>query len=315
MPGCLLLLALFVTTTGKAQNLAANSESQMELLPDVYEIPFTWQGDSVHGSWEPHAAILVPVTLPNCSKTFFMQFDLGSNISMFYGPALQSIRKKYPDAINGETGNLLNVSFSLDKMPVHAKQISVKQYGEGTINWINDKTPVIIGTIGMDLFDNRFLAINYAGKKMLTGDAIPADLLKGMDLSPLIYAGGKLLLPASLRGKKQLLYFDTGSSAFALMTDRATSEQLSVPDSKPLAFSMNSWGKLLSVFSLPTNDSILIASQKLPLHQTSYVEGVNGSVVEQMLKMGITGLTGNKLFLHSMLLIDLKNRRFGIRGM
>src|SRR5687768_6202804 len=39
------------------------------------QIAFEWQGDSVHTSWEPHSALLIPVKLPNCPVQFSMQFD------------------------------------------------------------------------------------------------------------------------------------------------------------------------------------------------------------------------------------------------
>ncbi len=309
---CLLLAT--VTLHAQTQFPATNPLSILELPAEPHELPFIWRGDSMHGRWDAHAALLVPVTLPQCPKQFYMQFDLGSPYSMFYGPVLNTIREKYPQSVPVETsGTISNYRFSLGRMPVHAKEMVVKIFGSANINWQDTTSVTIIGTIGSDLVHDRFLLIDYPGLQMTTGAEVPPVIASRFTLSPFMYAAGRILLPANIRGKQQLLYFDTGSSAFGFMTDKNTSEQLAAPGSSPVAFKVNSWGKPLSAFTLPTNESILFGAFKIPLTETTYVEGVNDSMVQQMMKMGISGLTGNKLFLQSVLLLDVKNKRFGLR--
>jgi hypothetical protein len=310
----LMSLSLFFPGA-RAQSPMVNPASQLVLPAEPHSFPFLWRGDSMHGRWDAHSALLIPVRLPQCPRVFYMQFDLGSPYSMFYGPVMQRIKTVYPSAVPAVTMGVFNdFSFHIGSMPVTAKEIVVKDFGKIAVDWNDTAAITIIGTIGTDCIDNRFMLINYPGMYMTTGADMPADLSAGMHMASIMYAGGRILLPASIRGKKQVLYFDTGSSAFCLMTDKATSEMLAAPGGSATAFKVNSWGKPLSAFTVPTNDSIIIASNALPLRETTYVEGVSESVVSQMMKMGISGLTGNKLFVNSMLLLDLKNKRFGLRN-
>lgn len=55
-----------------------------------------------------------------------------------------------------------------------------------------------------------------------------------------------------------------------------------------------------------------IANTTLPLHSVTYIEGASSAQVERMLKAGIGGMTGNKLFLHYVLILDTKNQQFGV---
>jgi hypothetical protein len=306
---------LLLTKICTAQNTPANPVSKLALPAETFTVPFTWLGDSTHSRWDPHAALLVPVRLAGCSQRFYMQFDLGSPFSMFYGPAMNAVRTKYPQSVPAEEdqSRFTNYHFAIGNLPVLADEIVLKAFGKGTINWQDTAAVNIIGTIGTDFIDNRFIVIDYPNRIITTGSDITPALSQGFVLTDFIYAGGRILLPATIRDKKQLFYFDTGSSAFGLMTDKITSEWLASPGSIPVSFSVNSWGKQLSAYTLPANDSVLIASQKLPLRETTYVEGVNESMVAQMKKTGISGLTGNKLFVNNVLLIDVRHRKFGVR--
>lgn len=312
---CLCIFLLFaVAKPCRAQNGPSAPVSKLSLPAGTQRFPFYWSGDSIHGKYDPYAALLVPVKLPGCTKQFYMQFDLGSNISMFYRSALQSIQTKYPGAVTITNDTALsNYSFFIGDMPVAAAEILLKDFGAGNSNWTDPKAIHIIGTIGTDFITDRFLAINYVKREMVTGNTMPASATKEMVLSDLIYVAGKILLPATIRGKQQLFYFDTGASAFYLMTDKTNSEMLASKNAVPVSFKVNSWGKQLAAFTIASGDSVRMASKQLPLQQTSYIEGVNESVVGQMMKMGITGLIGNKLFLNSILFIDLKNKKFGLR--
>ena len=50
----------------------------------------------------------------------------------------------------------------------------------------------------------------------------------------------------------------------------------------------------------------------MPLNRVTCIEGVSDSDVKRMAQMGIGGMTGNRLFLQSKLVLDLIRKRFGI---
>jgi hypothetical protein len=309
-----ILGAIFYAHTGKAQSFP-NIEANHLVLPETSStISFTWQGDSIHSKWEPYAAMLIPVKLKNCHKLFYMQFDLGSPSSMFYKNKLKAIHLKYPKtALVIETDNKLNnYSFKANKMTIFAKEIAVKQFDSSTINW-NDKNSIeIIGTIGADLIDGKVVIIDYPQKKLILSQDIPAVLKSNLTLTDFIYVRRSILLPATILGSKKMLYFDTGSSMYELLTDKKTCESLAIPNTSLLQSNVQSWGKILTANSLATNESVEISEQKIPIRYATYVEGVSNSQIQQMMKMGIGGMTGNKLFLNVKLILDTKNKKFGV---
>jgi len=187
--------------------------------------------------------------------------------------------------------------------------MALKQLGTGRINW--EKNAVeIIGTLGADFIGTHTFVIDYPGKTITAGYSIAER--PGLTLSDFIYTNRSILLPAFIRGKKTLLFFDSGSSAFELLTNKETANMLAVPGSQPVSYPVTSWGKVLTATSYISADSIEIAAVKIPLNRASYIEGASDAQVNGMMKMGIGGMTGNKLFLQSVLLLDLQHKRFGI---
>lgn len=286
---------------------------KLVLPADDLNIDFVWQGDTLNGQWEPHAALLIPVKLPGCPKVFYMQFDTGARLSLLYTEKVNDIRAKYPKCLGPDSASrVLNQQFSIANKSILAKEIVLRtQSGKG-INWKNKKAVEVIGTLGMDLIENKVLVMNYPAKKLIIANAIPAGLNSRLKLTNFMLIGNSILLPVELQQKKVMLYFDSGSSAYELLTNKATCLALSTPDAKPVTQQVRSMDKMLTAVIYPTRNSMTIASQKLPIKRATYMEGVSNSQVEQMMKMGMGGMTGNQLFINSILVIDTKAKQFGI---
>lgn len=298
----------------KAQPASNIPHNYLKLPAKTQSITFYWQGDTINATWEEHAAILLPVKLKNCQKLFYMQFDLGSPYSLFYKNKLEAIQAEYPKAIQiKETGSkLVNYSFKIDKMQLLAKQIVVKQFDSSTINWTDMNSIEVIGTIGADLIDGKVVVIDYPKRKLTISKAISAKLKSGLSLTNFIYAQKRILLPARIKGKQTILYFDTGSSMYELLTDKKTAESIAVADSVILQSKVKSWDKYLTANTVYTNDSLEIGSIIMPIRKATFIDGISDSQVEQMMKMGIGGMTGNKLFLAYKLVLDTRNKKFGL---
>jgi len=309
----LIAVACLSSTHADAQMMPSATPGKLVLPADDLNIDFVWQGDTLNGQWEPHAALLIPVKLPGCPKVFYMQFDTGARLSLLYTEKVNDIRAKYPKSLGPDSASrVLNQQFSIAGKSILAKEIVLRtQSGKG-INWKNKKAVEVIGTLGMDLIENKVLVMNYPGKKLIIANAIPAGLNSQLKLTEFMLIGNSILLPVELQQKKVMLYFDSGSSAYELLTNKATCLALSTPNAKPVTQQVRSMDKMLTAVIYPTKDSITIASQKLPIRRATYMEGVSNSQVEQMMKMGMGGMTGNQLFINSILVIDTKNKEFGI---
>ncbi|MGN7722128.1 hypothetical protein [Chitinophaga sp. 22620] len=243
-----------------------------------------------------------------------MQFDLGSPYSLLYKNKLAAIQRKYPGAIPPDTANgkLVNFSFEAGEVPISAKEITVKQFDSSNTIREDKNSLEIIGTIGADLVDGKVIIIDYPQCRLTISAAIPAELMPELSLAGFTYAGRSVLLPVKLRGNQTMLYFDTGSSMYELLTDKNTCRQLAIPNTGLLHYQVRSWDKILSANSLATNDSLEIAGAKIPIHYVTYIEGVSDAQVAQMSKMGIGGMTGNKIFLEYKLVLDTGNKKFGL---
>lgn len=264
---------------------AAGASAQLKIPQGTIAVKFRWLADTVNHQTEPYSAMLIPVKLKGCPKLFFMQFDLGAPHSLFYSSKLKAIIAKYPQTDTA--------AFSIAKG--------------------SSATPEIIGTIGEDLIDGHILVIDYPRRNLSVTDTLTTRSLKSIPMSSFMLMNGSVLLPAKLNNKQAILFFDTGSSAFELLTSKAMTDQLKMAESPVTSYPVKSWGRTLTAHTVLTNDSLSMAGQMLPIKKATYIDGASDSQVQQMLKLGIGGMVGNKLFLSRVLLLDTRNKKFGIR--
>lgn len=304
----------FMTAAAKAQSVPGLPENQLVLPAGTSTIPFIWQGDSIGGQWEAHAAMLIPVRLAHCPRRFYMQFDLGSPYSMLYRNKLAAIQRRYPQILPpGEPGRKLkDISFNAGETPVIARKIAVEQFDSTAIDWNDEDHMDIIGTIGTDLIDGKVAVIDYPGCQLSISPVVPAALLPHLSLVDFTYVRRSILLPVKLQGNAKMIFFDTGSSMYELLTDEHTCRQLAVHNTAHLRHRVKSWNKHITANSFASDETIEIAGKKIPLRYATYMEGVSNAQVEQMAKMGIAGMTGNKLFLNYKLVLDTRNKKFGL---
>ncbi|WP_310555571.1 hypothetical protein [Flavobacterium sp.] len=313
----LLIIVLFIVSgtfnKSMAQNFQKKPINQL-ILPDKNEINFVWLSDSVGEKLEPHSALLIPVKIADCPKQFYMQFDLGSSYSMFYDAKINAIKSKYPKNIhtNDSLTKLSNLHFTIGKNKIIANDIFLKKLGNPKINWNDKKSIEIIGTFGVDFIQNKTLTINYPEKKILIQDLIPEKLISKITLADFMFVQNSILLPTVIKGKKTMLYFDTGSSAYELLTNKETCTLLAEPNTESTQYKVKSWDKFLIANTFITKEKIEIAGLEMPLNKVTYIDGASNSQIDQMMKMGMGGMTGNKLFLNHILFIDIKMKKFGV---
>nr|WP_295933853.1 hypothetical protein [uncultured Dyadobacter sp.] len=292
----------------QARGLPAN---QLVLPATSHTIAFEWQGDSLGTNWEPYAALLLPVRLPGCPQQLYMQFDSGSPYSMFYRETLLGIAKgAIPMTDSAQT--LENYTFHIGTMPVTAKSIAVKQFSDPRAQSGSINPMVIIGTIGSDFMENRVIMIDYPQKRITNGAELPTSLKAEPLMSEFSFPGRSVLLPAIIHGAETMLFFDTGSSAFELLTDKENFDRMATPGLSPVQYQVTSWDKILTARTSPTRDSLTMAFTRVPIRHVTYMEGASAAQINQMRKLGIGGMTGNKLFLHHRLLLDVRNKKFAV---
>ncbi|WP_039054381.1 hypothetical protein [Sphingobacterium sp. T2] len=173
-----------------------------------------------------------------------------------------------------------------------------------------DKGYEIIGTLGCDIFDSKIIAIDNKNQVITVSDSLANE--DYILFSEFRYFDKNIILPAYLNHKKTLLYFDTGSSMVELIVDKEFVRLLAKDNAEPLSYAINSWGKVLQTFTFESDREVHIGGLSIPIHYCTYIEGASDSQVSSMLKMGIGGMVGNKLFIGYKLILDTRKQRFSI---
>lgn len=313
-----LLLFLFIGAIGGYiyfKSAFRPAPSQLTISDKNASIPFLWQSDTINHEVNAYAAMLLPISLKGCPETYFMQFDLGAPTSLFYKNKLDAINKRYHNLVfqqKDTESELLNFQFTLGNTLVNAKKIAAKQFEGSKIDWSDTMTKQIIGTIGTDFFENKVLVIDYQKNRLGLSDKIPDSLSTDNKLADFKFESRRVLLPAEINNEAVDIFFDSGTSAFELMTNKKTWERLAKKGAAVSRYTVRSWDNQLTLNTVATDDSITFHSFQVPLRHVTYVEGT--SFFQRMLMKlgGVGGLTGNKLFINKMILLDAKNQKFGV---
>ncbi|AKQ46779.1 hypothetical protein TH63_15965 [Rufibacter radiotolerans] len=308
-----LLLLVVISAGGYVyfKNKFEVGPSQLRLVSQPLTVPFLWKSNGA----EPHAFQLIPVTLHGCPKTFYLQFDTGSPYTIFYQAKLETIEKKYgpatvPQVANGQV--LQNFSFQVGSLPLTASALPVKAIGDGAIDWADTTSIEVIGTLGTDFIQDKVLVLDYKKSLFSVYDQFPPNLARGIQLLDFQFNSRRILLPGQINGKETALMFDSGSSAYELLTDKSTWLEMQSPHSPVDTAYVNSWGKTITAFTTTTTAEARFGQVRLPLRKATYLEGM--SLVNQLLTAfsGLGGMTGNKLFLGHTLVLDTRHQKFAV---
>lgn len=294
----LLFMAFILFANRVSAQQKETKSGDVVFSPGDCKTRFTWQSDLQGNHRNPHAALLVPVKLPGSPRTYYMQLDTGSPVSVLYRHSFGAVRP----------GDSINVEIRLGGRTIILKKPA---FFEKTGSETSTDT-VIIGTLGTDLLASKIVQIDYPRQTLTFADKLPASLENRIPWSPLFNPYGKILLPSVIRSREKFLCFDSGSSSFELLTDAESWSLLACRDSVARSYPVQSWNKTLTAHTVASADSIQLAGYKLPLRYVSYMEGVDERTARQMKALGMGGMTGNTLFLRSVLILDLRNKRYGL---
>jgi hypothetical protein len=286
-------------------------------------IPFEWVGDSVSGKYFDKAAITIPVSIDGLPHKFNMQFDLGAVTTVIYGNAITNYLDKYPELKNKIDTNasfIINdqknpmfkdINLELGNISFGKRDIGYfKEFGD-TIpsDSIYTSTEKHIGTIAPDLFKDKYLIIDYPSKRICVNKNLPRKLAK-VDFQACSITRGRVTIPLTINGKVENLMFDSGSSIFTLLSSEENVKKISdnaIIDS----LSLNSWGDYLTVYGQKINADVKFGNITIPSSNVYYIK--NPMIAEFFKQQNIWGITGNAYFLNKIVIIDYKNRRFGIK--
>jgi len=218
------------------------------------QTPFEWEDEISNGLLQEKTAMLVPVYLGTAK--FYMQFDLGADVSMLYLEEIpsqlhtmlfQHIKHKQYEYEDYQKVKLpkafqiqfLNKTIAMDSIHIMNYQIDSSLFA-ATTSIGNMK---IIGTFGRDLFKEN-CEIDYKNSHLIFDQPLLKKKPQQKTISIEIYDDYLIFIPIHINNTKYWVLFDTGSSMFSLLI---TKEALPIFKLSKKDFTgvmaINVWGK------------------------------------------------------------------------
>jgi len=257
-------------------------------------IPFTWLGTEKN-------VLLLPIHFERDSTNYYLQFDTGSPYTVFYSESIKNISQIFKNE------DIAKTSFYIGKTKITSDKFKI--YNQG-----NDKrndSLKIIGTVGSDILEDRKTLINFKENYIVLNlSKIPNQFqTKLFDFK---FKKRKIIFKGLLKGKEEKFLFDSGTSAYELLTNKEVWEDLKLPNSKIEIEKSQSWDKVLTAYTANCNQKIQFPKQEIALHNVTYVEGFSQAQFAMMKFSGMTGMLGNKIFLNNSLYFDCTQNKMGI---
>jgi hypothetical protein len=293
--------------------LPASAAARFTVEGDAGQTPIVWGAMARPAPLPPlsHAALLVPVTLEGLESTrLHFQLDLGHTKTVLNSGKWAAIRARMAEGGASSGTGVPLLAFSAGTLKFSIDNIEIFERAGG-IDW-NAKNAEVIGTLGTDFIEGRIITLDFARNMVSLSVSRPEDKDARARYQPFSFQGRRLLLPARFEGKDISLMYDSGSSAFAWMTDEKTFSRLASPGAMPVSYPVNSWGKTLTAFTVASDAVVEVGGSTLPIKEVSRVEGM-GFLQEMSIRLlGTGGLAGNKLFLGRVLVFDMRAKEFAL---
>ncbi len=278
---------------------------------------FTWTNQTLSGKYYEKTAMLIPCKIEGIENNLTFQFDLGSGYTGIYENTYSSLYSVNPELktkikrLKGKTQfwnknkYFENLKLQFGNYTATNKVAYVfKDYGS-KIKDINIEDTIHLGTIGADIFRNKVLIIDYPNKQFAICEKTPENYKENL-IDMELDKNGKVILPMKIHSKNYKIMFDNGSSLFPLITSAKNISNFSnSPDIDTIQIS--SWGKTHGVTGKIIKDTFQLAGQNY----------ANVKVYANHSGLGIAkntdGMVGNALFWDNTIIIDFKNKKFGIK--
>jgi hypothetical protein len=286
---------------------------------------FEWVSAEMGGRKFERAAILLPVKIKGVAGDYYMQLDTGSPRTLLYGvPYGQLLRGQgAPGTVaRGEegSGRYTPSTFNGSVGASELSDVPVLLYGDyGSPLSRRDRHPKI-GTIGLDLFRERTLILDFPKRRfalLKSGEAVPASLEKRAQFFDVTLKDGLLFLPVLYEGRPLgQVFYDTGSSVFPLVVRRdlwrrLTGHEGDEPDNERRT--TYSWGRRYVMTGARTLKPFAVGPLNVADSTAFYAPAEAAHLSFERSPYGADGLVGNAPFYDEhTVIIDLPRKRMGL---
>ncbi|PIF45182.1 hypothetical protein CLU96_2183 [Chryseobacterium sp. 52] len=284
--------------------------------------PFSWYSAKISGKNFDKVAMLVPVKVNDVKADFTLQFDLGSDATLIYGNTINSYYrdneiKNFLIENSKSTDDGGKTIYKTKGLIYHLGKLSKdhliykENYGDKIpMDSLFNKKPKHIGTLGADVFNNKILIIDYPNKRMCVLDSLDSYWRKVTTFVDARSNNGRLHIPLTMANKTHWFLFDTGASLFPINTNKELWTSLVDQTAKTDTIIANSWGEKVKFFGRPIKEKVYLGKRKLENDYAWYND--NKRLQEFNKAENIDGLTGNAFFVNNVIVLDFKNKKFGV---
>ena len=309
----IIIIAGFIGIQKFNNSLFKEKSNYLEYTFESKPMHFDWAGDSIGGIYEPQAAMIIPLKIEGLAHQFYMQFDTGAPHSYIYGNNLESLRAiglDIKEVVKEEVRYVESLDFMLGDNHIKASMIKIyPNYGSSFEK--NDTIGRIgIGTIGSDFIVNRITAIDFKNQQIQLYNERPDWIASLSNFQSFNFSGRRIMLPVSLDNKNYEFLYDSGCSAFGLITIKSRFDKYTNESTKQVDYDAKSWESSIPIRSKVTDKLFSIGSANLKLKRVSYVDmyTITQPLITPFTRIG--GWLGNQPFTESTLIIDTKTEEF-----
>lgn len=257
-------------------------------------IPINWLGNDKN-------VLLLPIHFSGNPETYYLQFDTGSPYTVLYSNQIKNIKEI---SINNERAKTF---FFIGKTEISSNRFKIftKEKNE------EKDTIKIIGTIGSDVLEDRKTVINFKSNQIVFNlNQIPIEFKN--QLFDFKFKKRRIIISGKLKGEERKFLYDSGTSAYELLTYKEEWQNLKTPNSKINIEKAQSWNNVLTTYTTDCKENIQFKNLQIPVKQITYVEGFSDAQFSMMKFSGMMGMLGNKIFLNNSIFIDCGDKKIGI---
>lgn len=278
---------------------------------ELHPVAFQWAEEDLGAYIEPHAAILIPVSVPGVAKTLYMQFDTGSPDTFLKSGALEELKSHGVEfELFQQDGHHYVKEFDFE---IAGNRVSLKsgwvRGQRATIDWDSPNAKNIIGSFGADFLDQKVCEIDFPAKEIRFHSQRPEELDSLGTFTSFKFQGRRIMLPAKIDGSDVEVFYDSGCSAFGLLTSKYYYERLTAPEVQEIAFEANRHGDAVPMHHKPSARPIQLGQTELSIQRISYAELY--TILQTTIGRFVGGgFLGNKCLVNCNLILDTQSREF-----
>jgi hypothetical protein len=284
--------------------------ANMSIAQQLPWFSYTWTGSSMNNKYYGKNAMVLPLGASGGNREIYsIQIDTGCEGTFYTDQKYMDTNHLKSEYLNNFMRNQMFAStihtFFTDMDKKLRKQFSCDSLVSRRVNHYQ------VGVMGSDILKNKILIIDFPNTRMCIVDSVASSYRKQFDMVEMKIFHSCPVIPVQINGDEKWMIFDTGSSNNDLITTKLNWELLG--DKTMHVDTMgpsNSWGTPIYLYGHGLKNGCKIGTTSFNKCRIWYT---NNDRIEKLIKENsLFGITGNAMYLNKTVMLDYKNKRFGI---